>query len=77
MNPNEENVQISDAIQRGIFGQGNTHFNFKQVEVGSKNVATGLHKYAEDKGVDLMIIPTVHRSLLAKLFHKSVTKEMI
>ncbi len=77
VNPTGENYAISDSIQGDIFGQENTHFNFKQVEVGSKNVVTGLHKYAEDKGIDLMIIPTIHRSLLGKLFHKSVTKEMI
>lgn len=42
----------------------------------SDDVAEGLIKYARDSKSDLIVLFTTKRSLIERLFHKSITKEM-
>ncbi len=43
----------------------------------SEDVAEGLEKYADESGSDLIVLFTTRRNFIEKLFHKSVTRDLI
>jgi nucleotide-binding universal stress UspA family protein len=43
----------------------------------SENVALGLENYAQEINADLIVLFTTKRDLIEKLFHKSVTKDLV
>lgn len=42
-----------------------------------EDVAEGLEKYANESKADVIVLFTTHRNFVEKLFHKSVTKDMV
>lgn len=47
------------------------------VELNCERIVEGLYHYASEQGIDLIVMGTVHRNFLERLFHRSVTREMI
>ena len=67
-----EEVLYEQAARRDRPGLG-----FNTVEIECPNVQEGIVKYADDIKADLIVMGTVHRSFLERLFHKSVTREVV
>lgn len=51
--------------------------NLKLARIGCQRIWSGLDQYAADHAIDLMVMGTIHRGFLKKLFHQSQTKGMI
>lgn len=49
----------------------------KLARIGCTQIWSGIDQYAEDHAVDLIIMGTIRRGFLKKLFHQSQTKGMI
>lgn len=47
------------------------------VELDCEHISEGLYRYAQEQDVDLIVMGTVHRNFLQRLFHRSVTRQMI
>ncbi len=47
------------------------------VELNCERIVEGLYRYASEQEIDLIVMGTVHRNFLERLFHRSVTREMI
>ena len=43
----------------------------------AEDVAEGLEKYANEANADLIVLFTTKRNIIEKLFHKSVTKDLV
>lgn len=48
-----------------------------EVSIGSERVEEGVIRYAEENEADIIVVATTRRGMLERLFHKSVTKEMV
>lgn len=55
---------------------GKPNIDLTAVEVECADIQEGILHYAQDIGADLIVVGTVHRSLLERLFHKSLTKRL-
>jgi len=60
--------------QARLYGAAPVGFN--SVEIECPDVQEGIVKYASDIQADLIVMGTLHRSFLDRLFHKSVTQEV-
>lgn len=69
---NVEEVLYEEAARKDKPGLG-----FNSVEIECPNVQEGIVRYAEDIKADLIVMGTVHRGFLERLFHKSVTREVV
>lgn len=67
-----EEILYEEAARRDMPGLG-----FNTVEIECPNVQEGIVRYAEDIKADLIVMGTVHRGFLERLFHKSVTREVV
>jgi nucleotide-binding universal stress UspA family protein len=67
-----EEVLYEEAARRNMPGIG-----FNTVEIECPNVQEGIVRYAEDIKADLIVMGTAHRGFLERLFHKSVTREVV
>jgi nucleotide-binding universal stress UspA family protein len=74
-----EQKQNKYFVQSNYLGQISSDENmaFKITTIESENVMKGLNRYAEEQKADLMIMATIQRNFLGKLFHKSITQRMI
>ena len=44
--------------------------------IEEESIATGLEAFANEWNLDLLVMPSQHRDLFSRLFHKSMTKQM-
>lgn len=74
-----EQKQNKYFVQSNYLGQISSDENmaFKIITIESENVMKGLNRYAEEQQADLMIMATIQRNFLGKLFHRSITQRMI
>ena len=54
-----------------------TSLGVKVVSISCEDIVEGITQYAEDNEADLIVMGTVHRNTLAKLFHRSATRRMV
>lgn len=54
-----------------------TELGVKVVGISCEDVVEGISQYAEDQKADLIVMGTIHRNTLAKLFHRSATRRMV
>ena len=50
---------------------------FRMVQISCEDIAEGINQYAHDTGSDLIVMGTIHRNTLEKLFHRSATRRML
>jgi len=77
----DENAGESYELRRAHFEQavrtGNPEVGFNNVSIRCDDVQKGIVQYAEDIKADLVVTATTHRGFLERLFHKSVTKDVV
>ncbi len=56
---------------------GTAAIGFNSVEIECPNVQEGIVQYASDTRADLIVMGTMHRNFLERLFHKSVTQQVV
>jgi nucleotide-binding universal stress UspA family protein len=56
---------------------GTSTIGFNSVEIECPNVQEGIVQYASDILADLIVMGTMHRNFLERLFHKSVTQQVV
>jgi nucleotide-binding universal stress UspA family protein len=56
---------------------GTSTIGFNSVEIECPNVQEGIVQYASDIRADLIVMGTMHRNFLERLFHKSVTQQVV
>ncbi|WP_282781628.1 universal stress protein [Phaeodactylibacter xiamenensis] len=56
---------------------GTAAIGFNSVEIECPNVQEGIVQYASDIRADLIVMGTMHRNFLERLFHKSVTQQVV
>lgn len=56
---------------------GTAAIGFNSVEIECPNVQEGIVQYASDNQADLIVMGTTHRGFLERLFHKSVTRQVV
>jgi len=49
----------------------------KVVNINCEDLVEGINQYTEDIDADLIVMGTIHRNTLAKLFHRSTTRRMV
>lgn len=49
----------------------------KFVRITSEDIVSGITRYAEENNADLIVMGTVYRNTLKRLFHRSATRRMI
>ncbi len=59
------------------FKSGAPGVNFTMVNIDSKNVLSALNRYADENGIELLVMSRLHRPFLKDIFHKSITKRMV
>ena len=50
---------------------------FKMAKIRNDKMIDGLHQYADEQKIDLIVLATKHRSWLEQLLHSSMTRQMI
>jgi nucleotide-binding universal stress UspA family protein len=77
----DENAGEDYRIQQAAFEKtldGQTPgIRFNSVSIRCDDIQKGIVQYAEDIKADLVVTATTHRSFLERLFHKSVTREVV
>lgn len=68
--------KLGKVVREKARGIGMPDISVATVEVECADVQEGILRYAEDAGAGLIVVGTVHRSLLERLFHRSVTKRL-
>lgn len=58
-------------------GSTQTSMGVKVVSVSCDDIVEGISQYANENEADLVVMGTIHRNTLAKLFHRSATKRMV
>jgi nucleotide-binding universal stress UspA family protein len=66
------NAQFEAAVRKGLPTVG-----FNSVSISCEDVQKGIVQYASDIKADLVVTATTHRGFLERLFHKSVTREVV
>jgi nucleotide-binding universal stress UspA family protein len=66
-----EKVKFEQTAQLGKAGIG-----ISAAEVECADVPSGILTYAKDADADLLVVGTIHRSFLERMFHKSITKRL-
>ncbi len=66
-----EKVKFEQAVHLG-----KPEIGFSAAEVECADVPGGILTYAKDTDADLLVVGTVHRSFLERMFHKSITKRL-
>ena len=61
--------------QAELYGAATIGFN--SVGIECPNVQEGIVQYASDIRADLIVMGTIHRSFIERLFHKSVTQQVV
>ena len=61
--------------QAELYGAATIGFN--SVGIECPNVQEGIVQYARDIRADLIVMGTIHRSFIERLFHKSVTQQVV
>lgn len=56
---------------------GQEGIGYTSVEIACPDVQEGIITYASDIGADLIVMGTLHRGFLERLFHKSVTRQIV
>lgn len=78
INKNEEkDYEIEQQQFEQLFREKNPKLGFNIAKIESNNVIKGLHRYAKESDIDLIVMSTRHRNFIDELFHKSMTKKMI
>ncbi|MCB0568151.1 MAG: universal stress protein [Phaeodactylibacter sp.] len=55
---------------------GKPKVSIQAVEVECSDTQEGILRYAEEAGASIIVVGTVHRNLLERLFHRSLTKSL-
>ena len=76
-NNNNTPYHVEEVLYEEAARQDKPGLGFNTVEIECPNVQQGIVHYAQDIKADLIVMGTVHRSFLERLFHKSVTKEVV
>lgn len=66
------NTQFEEAVRKGLPAVG-----FNTVSISCEDVQKGIVEYASDIRADLIVTATTHKSFLDRLFHKSVTRDVV
>ncbi|GIV31289.1 MAG: hypothetical protein KatS3mg029_0640 [Saprospiraceae bacterium] len=68
--------EIEQRIFNILFESGEPHYSFTMSKVEGPDVVEALSTYADQHGIDLIILVHPHRSFWESIFHKSVTRAM-
>lgn len=71
-----EFAQSKEDIFNELFTKGEPPFGFEIEEVEGANVSEALNRYAEEKGINLVVMVARKRSFWDNFFHRSQTKRM-
>lgn len=76
---NETNspYHVEEVLHEQAQLYGTTAIGFNSVEIECPNIQEGIVQYASDNRADLIVMGTMHRSFLERLFHKSVTQQVV
>jgi nucleotide-binding universal stress UspA family protein len=69
--------EVAEVRYKHLLQAGGPKLDLQFVHLGCENILEGLHRYAKDNDIELIIMGTVHRSFLERIFHRSITKGMI
>lgn len=69
--------EVAEVRYKHLMQAEGPELDLQFVHLGCKNILEGLHRYAKDNDIELIIMGTVHRSFLERIFHRSITKRMI
>lgn len=72
-----EAYELRKAEAEEIMREGLSNTKIQKVSIGCDDIQKGIVQYADDKNADLIVTATSHRSFLEKLFHKSVTRDVV
>ena len=65
-------TQFEEAVRKSLPTVG-----FNTVSISCEDVQKGIVQYASDIRADLIVTATTHKSFLERLFHKSVTRDVV
>lgn len=69
--------RVAQAGFKQLLNHEGKGLDLKFVQLACEEVLDGLQQYASENSLDLIIMGTVHRSFLERLFHRSITRQMI
>jgi nucleotide-binding universal stress UspA family protein len=67
---------LSAALQQFSALVNQMNIDAKIVEISSDTIAHGLDQYVHENGIDMLLMLRPQRSLLERIFHSSVTKQV-
>ncbi|MEQ8706806.1 MAG: universal stress protein [Phaeodactylibacter sp.] len=76
-NETQSPYHVEEVLYEQAQLYGTATIGFNSVEIECPNVQEGIVQYACDTHADLIVMGTMHRKFLERLFHKSVTQQVV
>lgn len=69
--------RVAQLHYKQLVQAGGPELDLQYVQIDCEDILEGLLQYGAEHRINLIIMGTVHRSFLERLFHRSVTKGMV
>ena len=76
-NETDSPYRVEEVLHEQAQIYGTATIGYKSVEIECPNVQEGIVQYASDNRVDLIVMGTMYRGFLERLFHSSVTQQVV
>lgn len=76
-NETKSPYHVEEVLHEQAQLYGTAAIGFNSVEIECPNVQEGIVQYASDIRADLIVMGTMYRGFLERLFHKSVTQQVV